>query len=541
MDLRTVQTSALHGPVIRRLVLSAMVAVLIALPLLFSGPAPTVEAAKPSSLIPFLNVVLGWRSRNRVYRTVNPFIDEKRAYYDALHAKALEQLAAREVGGLRESQVAAFVKVAALIEREREATIDFAESEKKAARDQFIEIVQTEINTRMLASTPATRVLGALTDGVRTSRGLIDRALDKLTGGGSGALADIQRARRIASRVTVVGQLIGGKLGEGLRAAGGRVVALIDEPTGDIEAGLTQAREELGELGALVEDLQAQGYRPTATEVGQDVLVALITGKEAGPAVQAIVDMLVARSGREGDFRERARAAIVGDAAARCAVKAQQIRQVVLRLEMDVGDGDGGDDESDLPVCQVIDLGGQSEPIAAAPTARPTAAPTEAAPDPTLAPTEAPSPTPVPAATRPAFQDLDPCAVMPPGGRPGDVAESSCFATFSSETRGRIVQTFLIWPHLTSEDVCQKRSENGDTMTVIESVPFGECGYRIDVHYLGQKTGSYSGWQISFILDRFEVRVATKDEYPANRDWIEATAAEIEANIRVYLALDGGD
>lgn len=78
-------------------------------------------------------------------------------------------------------------------------------------------------------------------------------------------------------------------------------------------------------------------------------------------------------------------------------------------------------------------------------------------------------------------------------------------------------------------------------MTVIESVPIGECGYRIDVHYQGQKTGSYSGWQISFILDRFEVRVATKDEYPANKDWVEATAAEIEASIRTYLNLDADE
>jgi hypothetical protein len=388
MNLRNVRKPAFHGGAIRRLLLSAMVPVLISLPLLFSGPAPVVEAARPSHLVPFLTVILGWRNRNRVYRTVNPFIDEKRAYYDALHAKAQEQLAVRELGGLRENQVAAYVKVIALIQRERQATIDFAESEKKAAREEFIDIVQAEISNRMLASTPATRVLGALTDGVRSSQGMIDRVLDKLAGGGSGALADVHRARRIASRVTIAGQLIGGKLGDQIRAAGGRVVDLLD--TSDIEAGLTQAREELGNLGVLVEDLQAQGYRPTATEVGQDVLVTLITGKEANPAVQAIVDMLVARSGRGGDFRERARSAIAGDAAVRCAVKAQRIRQVVLRLEMDIaGDEGQAGDESDLPTCEVIDLAGLDEAVAAAPTATPTVA------------IEA-SPTPAPAATEPA-------------------------------------------------------------------------------------------------------------------------------------------
>jgi len=368
----------------RRLV-TAAAALLLALPLLLGSFAPPVEAAGPSDLVPFLRVLIGWRNRNRVYRTVNPFIAEKQAYYDALHAKALEQLAAREVGGLRDSQVAAFVKVVGLIERERQATIDFAESEKRAARETFIDTLEDEIKTRMLASTPATRVLGALSNGVRSSRDFIDRALNELAGGGGGVMAEVHRARRIAARVTLVGQLVGGKFGERIRDAGARVVELIDEPTGEIEAGLAQAQEQLGDLEAMVKDLQAQGYQPTAGEVGQEVLITLITGDEASPAVQAIVDMLVAKAGREGGFRTRARDAMLGGAAARCAVKAEQIRQVLFRLEMDIaGDEDRAGDEGDLPTCQVVDLADPDEVVAAAPTATPTVA---LEPSPTAAPT----------------------------------------------------------------------------------------------------------------------------------------------------------
>jgi hypothetical protein len=379
----------LASPVWRRMI-SAALALLLTLPLLLGSVAPAVEAAGPSDLVPFLRVLIGWRNRNRVYRTVNPFIAEKQAYYDALHAKAREQLAAREVVGLRDSQVAAFVKVVGLIERERQATIDFAESEKRAARETFIDTLEDEIKSRMLASTPATRVLGALGNGVRSSRGFIDRALNELAGAGGGIVAEVHRARRIAARVTLVGQLVGGTFGERIRAAGARVVELIDEPTGEIEAGLRQAQEQLGDLEALVEDLQAQGYQPTASEVGQEVLVTLITGGEASPAVQAIVDMLVAKSGREAGFRTRARDAILGGAAARCAVKVQQIQQVILRLEMDIaGDEDQAGDERDLTTCRTIDLAGPDEAVAVAPTATPTVV------------AEA-SPTPEPTATQPA-------------------------------------------------------------------------------------------------------------------------------------------
>ena len=378
-----------NSPAWRRMI-SGTVALALALPLLFSSFAPAVAATGPSDLVPFLSILIGWRNRNRVYRTVNPFIAEKQAYYGALHAKALEQVAAREVGGLRDSQVAAFVKVAALIERERQATIDFAESEKRAARETFIDTLEDEVKSRMLASTPATRVLGALSNGARSSRDFIDRALNELAGGGGGVMAEVHRARRIAARVTLVGQLVGGKFGERIRAAGARVVELIDEPTGEIEAGLAQAQEQLGDLEALVEDLQAQGYQPTAGEVGQEVLVTLITGDEASPAVQAIVDMLVAKAGSEAGFRTRARDAILGGAAARCAVQAQQIRQVLFRLEMDIaGDEGQSGDEGDLPACQVIDLADPDEAAAVAPTATSTVA-------------LEPSPTPAPTATEPA-------------------------------------------------------------------------------------------------------------------------------------------
>jgi hypothetical protein len=324
---------------------------------LYLEPA-RVEAAGGlvSDVIPFAGILGGLRARNRIYRTANAYIDEKREYYDRLRAKALEQLQAREVGGLRDSQVAAYVKVVGMIENERQAMIDFSESEKRAAREQFIDTVEQTIVNRLLGSTAVGRVLGALAKGVNSSQDLIDRALEELSGGGSGTLADVQRVRRIASRMTVAGELIGGKVGQGIRAAGTRIVETIDKPTGEIEAGLEQVRGELGELGAAVSDLQARGVTPTASQVTQEVAVKVVTGEQVDPAVEAIVGLLAGRMNSEGGtFRGRAREALIGTFVARCAAIGQRYREAVARLEGEAAGAEIGQEQA-LSACNAINL-----------------------------------------------------------------------------------------------------------------------------------------------------------------------------------------
>jgi hypothetical protein len=333
--------------------------VLIAVPVSLLSTPNRVDAAGGgllSDVIPFAGILAGWRGRNRIYRTANAYMAEKREYYDRLRAKAQEQLEARQIGGLRDSQVAAYVKVVALIEGERQAMIDFSESEKRAARDAFIEQIEQAIVNRILGSNAATRVLGALAKGVRSSQDLIDRALDELSGGGSGALADVQRVRRIASRMTIAGQLIGGNAGRGIRNAGARIVAAIDRPTGEIQAGLEQVRGELGELGAAVSDLQARGVTPTASQVTREVAVKVVTGEEVDPAVEAIISLLAGKAGREGGtFRGRARSALIGNFVARCAAIGKRYREAVARLEGEAA-GDAMSDEQSISICNAIDL-----------------------------------------------------------------------------------------------------------------------------------------------------------------------------------------
>ena len=250
--------------------------------------------------LPFVKVISGLMKRNRVYREANSFIKDKAEYYDALHAKAREMLQERELYDvpIRDSQVGAFIKVVALIEGERDSMYDFAESEKKAARTEFINTIQEEVTDRMLASTPATRVLGAMTQGINSSQDFLDSALNKLAGDGGGFLEDVAKVRRIADRMTIAGQVIGGDVGKSIREAGAKVVEMIDKPTKEIEEGLIQVQEELGALGDLVSGLRGTNFKPTASQTTRDVIISLVTGEDSESAVvNEIVDMLVAKHG----------------------------------------------------------------------------------------------------------------------------------------------------------------------------------------------------------------------------------------------------
>jgi flagellar basal body rod protein FlgC len=503
----------------------------------------TAEAPK-SDIVPFVRIFGAWFARNRVYRTANAYIGAQNDYYDRLHAKAQEQLRARELGGLRSSQVAAYVKVVVLIEREREAMIQFAESEKRAARTEFIKQVNNTLVNVMLSTSAATRVLGAMKDGVRSSKGMINRALDELAGGGSGALAEVQQVRQTASWVAIAGEIVGGNVGSQMREAANGVVVTIDRGVGEMEEGLVQVRGDLDGLEASIEDLEARGRQPAASEVASDALISVVTGEEADPAGEAILDLLGRKAGRSGGgFKERARAALAGNVVARCAAIGERYRQVLrMSILQEEVPGDVFQDLIQPLSCEVIDLEALAREDEATPSGPEVAQATPGDEEPPLVTPAGPQATPgeeQPPLVTPADQELDPCAVMPPGGRLGRVDENTCFATFSTEPAGRTVQLALLYPHVQPETTCQSMAQDSDYHTVIGEWPLGLCGYLIDANYKGEKVGGYTGWSIFFVLDRFTVRVATNEEYPANKDWIESTAAEIEENISTYLNLGG--
>ena len=150
--------------------------------------------------------------------------------------------------------------------------------------------------------------------------------------------------------------MIGGNFGKAIQRAGSNISDFINKPTAEIESGLIQVQEELGALGDLVSGLQDQGYRPTASQTTKDVVISLVTGEESdNPTINQIVDMVIAKHGRGGDFRDRAKAILLGNISARCAARVEQMRRVVFKLQMEPAEYEA-DEPSDIPACAVIDM-----------------------------------------------------------------------------------------------------------------------------------------------------------------------------------------
>lgn len=337
---------------------------LLVLALILPSFSPLGATDVQAGGIPFLGLIPALVKRNKVYSSANAFIKDRAQYYDALRNTAAQQLLDRELTyGLRDNQVAAYTKVVALIEQERDAMYGFAEGEKKQAREEFIDTFQDEITNVMLSTTPATRVLGAMTQGINSSQGFLDGILTKLTGGAGGVFEDLAKIRKIADRMSIAGGLIGGKVGESIQKAGDRISGLAS-PTDSIEQELIKIQGELGALGDLVSGLQDRGYQPTASQTAGEVVIHLVTGEPANPAIEAIADMLVAKHAGQGNIRARARDVMLGNGAARCRAKVEQIRRVIFKMEIDPA-AETEDEPNMFPTCETIDMTSLVEEVAA--------------------------------------------------------------------------------------------------------------------------------------------------------------------------------
>lgn len=339
-------------PIIWRLIIVG----LFAIPATLITPAEPVESGGGiSRVIPLAGLGGAFRARNRIYRTANAYMREKNALYDRYHEKAREQLRERQIKGLRKSQVGAFVKVVELIEGERTAMEEYAEMEKRAARDRFHDQLEQIIINRILASTPVTQVLGALTKGLNSSQGFIDSAINQLTGGAGGVMADVARARDIAGKVSLVGRLIGGNAGAKIQAFGDSVDRLAGKPIAEIQAGLEQVRAELGEVAGFVEGLKGKGVTLTPSEVSREVLISLVSGEDVDPQIRSIVDLIMGRAGRnDGTFRSRAREALIQSYVARCAAMGNRLLEAIRALQSETPDS--GEGSSAQVQCNPIDI-----------------------------------------------------------------------------------------------------------------------------------------------------------------------------------------
>jgi len=291
---------------------------------------------KLTKVVPFAGVVVGWNQRNRVYRSSERFIRDRNQYYDGLLAMARKQLLSNEITTVGRTRAAAYIKVYAMIEQERAGQLAVAEARKSKARGQFHERVKDAVIYAAAGGRLAREVIGSMMKGVDSMQGMLDRALSKITSGGSDFLNDVRRIKEVASILENASSIIGGKLGAKLGGLSGRIVNAIEkgelgavEAIGLVKLELQVVRDELFTIKEI-------GRKPTAGEVIDHVKGRFLPGSdqetEGSIPLEAITSLLSEMKTGDGSVKDEARRALNLGFAARCAMYSQAFKAQVKAL-----------------------------------------------------------------------------------------------------------------------------------------------------------------------------------------------------------------
>ncbi len=133
-------------------------------------------------------------------------------------------------------------------------------------------------------------------------------------------------------------------------------------------------------------------------------------------------------------------------------------------------------------------------------------------------------------------QSIDACDLIPPGGEISTREETTCVAQYGSNPGEKFVQINTLRQNAGETSwLCSTLLEPNDFRVFMKEVNFGDCGIQSEIAYLGEPAYGYTGWEIHYYYQGISVRVATKQDYPANQNWIYDTAEVIEQIIQNYL------
>jgi hypothetical protein len=340
---------------------------ILALMPLWSAPQPAHARGlfgKLSKVIPFSGVVVGWSHRNRVYRSSERFIRDRNQYYDGLLDMARQQLHKNKITTVGRTRAAAYIKVYAMIEQERAGQLAVAEGRKRQARAQFQDRVKEAVIYAVAGGRIAQEVIGSMLNGVDSMQQMMDRALSKLTTGGSDVLQDLRRIKKIAYTLESVSSIIGGRAGAKLGIVSGKIAHAIE-----------QAELGAAELGSMIKlDLQILhddlfilkeiGRKPTVGEVINHVEGRFLPepGQEGSIPLEAIATILSQLEVGDGSLKDEARRALNAGFAARCAEYSQAFAAQLESLK-NSGQQESASDPAN-PLCKAVktkNLGQQTE------------------------------------------------------------------------------------------------------------------------------------------------------------------------------------
>jgi hypothetical protein len=322
------------------ILLFGMVAPVRAEPLTQTGGSP---------MVPLLGLIGSWFRRNRTYRNAEDFISfQRQEYVDRLNTLN-RQLAAGTIytAGNADpgAQQAAYVKVKALLEQERDQAFAFGESIKNGARKDFNKAVKQQVLNVVLSTGFAQNVLGALNNGFGQAGQLVDGAISELSGNGTGDIAgQIRGLRNIAGQLQLVGSIIGGETGANLYGTVQGVLNKVNSQVSFATDELTNIKSDLAAVQTKIQGLMAQGYIPTSSEVTNSLALQLVGLGSGTPATEAILSILSVRSGMSREaIRSRGMLLLQAGENARCRKIISDLQAALQQLEAETVDENSSD------------------------------------------------------------------------------------------------------------------------------------------------------------------------------------------------------
>jgi hypothetical protein len=329
-----------------------LIVVLLAglLPAQYNASAAPAAAGVISLSVPGLDFLGAWIGRDKTYKSAEEYISERNQYYDNLRAtlrvKFKEYVngltsgssTTPKINPMRDSQVAAYVIQAALIESQRKSALAFAEAIKKGAKRNFDQALKKEIQDRVMATGMMKEVFGAFISGLgmaQTMVNAVNNKLDQIPG------IDLQlrQLRTLSDQLRAASGVFNGPSIDGLVNKLQNLSSKLRGRAGISRNELDGVSQQIGAFKSQLEGLAAPNQLQIAgNEVFGNLGMQLVGFSQGTAATQAILNLLSRRLGVSYEqIRAQGLALLAAGDKARCRAAAEAIQQALQQLAQEQG------------------------------------------------------------------------------------------------------------------------------------------------------------------------------------------------------------
>jgi hypothetical protein len=320
------------------------------LPTHYNASATSAAAGSSSLPIPALDFISAWIARDKTYKSAEEYIAERNQYYDkqrdTLRMKFKEYVGALTGGAsstpkinpMRDSQVAAYIIQANLIESQRKDALAFAEAVKKGSKRNFDQALKNVILDRVMATSMVQKVFGAIISGLGAAQTMINTVNNKLD-----QVPDVdlqfRQLRTLSDQLGVASGIFNGSSIGGLTEKMRNLSSKLRGRAGISRDELDQVSQQIGAFKLQLEGLAAPNQLQVASnEVMGDLGMQLLGFSQGTPATQAILNLLSRRNGVSYEqIRAQGLALLAAGEKARCRAKVEAIQQALQELAQQQG------------------------------------------------------------------------------------------------------------------------------------------------------------------------------------------------------------